>query len=98
MKEKFSGPVLTLVVSMVALLAFVGCTKEVVKEVPTEVVVTKEVVKEVPVEVLVTKEIVKEVPVTTTEVVVADLDPGELVIYSGRKESLVGAIYEEFEN
>ena len=132
MRKKFSGPVLTLVISMVALLALVGCTKEVVKEVPTEVVVTKEVVKEVPVEVVVTqevvkevpvevvvekevikeviktvevpkeivvtKEVVKEVPVTTTEVVVADLDPGELVIYSGRKESLVGAIIEEFEN
>ena len=132
MRKKFSGSILTLVISMVALLALVGCTKEVVKEVPTEVVVTKEVVKEVPVEVVVTqevvkevpvevvvekevikevvktvevpkeivvtKEVVKEVPVTTTEVVVADLDPGELVIYSGRKESLVGAIIEEFEN
>jgi iron(III) transport system substrate-binding protein len=131
-RKKFSGSILTLVISMVALLALVGCTKEVVKEVPTEVVVTKEVVKEVPVEVVVTqevvrevpvevvvekevikeviktvevpkeivvtKEVVKEVPVTTTEVVVADLDPGELVIYSGRKESLVGAIIEEFEN
>ena len=132
MRKKFSGSILTLVICMVALLALVGCTKEVVKEVPTEVVVTKEVVKEVPVEVVVTqevvkevpvevvvekevikeviktvevpkeivvtKEVVKEVPVTTTEVVVADLDPGELVIYSGRKESLVGAIIEEFEN
>ena len=48
MRKKFSGPVLTLVISMVALLAFVGCTE--VKEVPVEVVVTKEVVKEVPVE------------------------------------------------
>ena len=79
-------------------MVFVGCTKEVVKEVPTEVIVTKEVIKEVPVEVVVEKEIVKQVEVPVTQVVVADLDPGELVIYSGRKESLVGALIEDFEN
>ena len=45
---------------------------------------TTEVVKEVPVEVVVEKEV--------------PTDPGKLVIYSGRKESLIGSIIEEFED
>ena len=98
MRNRFKMKILAFGISIVALMVFVGCTKEVVKEVPTEVVVTKEVIKEVPVEVVVEKEIVKQVEVPVTQVVVADLDPGELVIYSGRKESLVGALIEDFEN
>ena len=78
MRKKFSGPVLTLVISMVALLAFVGCTE--VKEVPTEVVVTQEVVKEVPVEVVVEKEVIKEV-IKTVEV------PKEIVVQRSRQGS-----------
>ena len=65
---------------------------EVTKEVAVEIPVTKEVIKEV--EVPVTKEVIKEVEVT----VEVDKDPGELVLYSGRKESLVGAIVEQFED
>ena len=98
MRNRFKTKILAFGISIVALMVFVGCTKEVVKEVPTEVIVTKEVIKEVPVEVVVEKEIVKQVEVPVTQVVVADLDPGELVIYSGRKESLVGALIEDFEN
>ena len=72
-------------------------TTEVVKEVPVEVVVEKEVVKTVEVPgATVTTEVVKEVPVVET--IVKDLDPGKLVIYSGRKESLIGSIIEEFED
>ena len=78
--------------------------KEVVKtvEVPGQTITT-EVVKEVPVEVVVEKEVVKtvEVPGQTIieEVVIErEADPGKLVIYSGRKESLIGSIIEEFED
>ena len=84
--------------------------KEVVKtvEIPGQTITT-EVVKEVPVEVVVEKEVIKEVnvpgkdTVTVTEVEVVKevevaADPGNLVIYSGRKESLIGSIIEEFED
>ena len=40
----------------------------------------------------VVKEVIKEVKVEVEK------DPGELVLYSGRKESLVGAIVEQFED
>ena len=55
--------------AILALVAAVACTKEVVKEVEVEVVVEKEVIKEVEVEVVVEKEVVKIVEV-----------PGETVI------------------
>ena len=48
---------------LLALGAAFACTREVIKEVPKEVVVTEEVIKEVPVERVVEKEVVKEVPV-----------------------------------
>ena len=51
------SPSLLLLIS----LSLIGCTREIVREVPVEVVVVKEV--EVPVEVVVVKEVVKEVPV-----------------------------------
>lgn len=105
-------------------LMVVGCTREVVKEVPKEVVVEKEVVRvqEVPVEVIVERDVVREVPVqmvverdvvrevpqevvveqqvvreVTRDVVVErETDPGELVVYSGRSESLVDNIIRQF--
>ena len=72
--------------------------QEVVKEVqvPGETVI-KEVVKEVKVPgETVIKEVVKEVKVPG-ETIVVDMDPGKLVLYSGRKESLVGNIVTMFE-
>ena len=77
--------------------------KVVEKTVPVEKVV--EVVKEVPVERIVEKEVVRvqEVPVErVVEVekiveIVRDRDPGTLVVYSGRSESLVGPIIKQFE-
>ena len=69
----------------------VETVREVVKEVPVEkqVVVEKEVIREVPVERVIEVEKVVEV--------VRDQDPGSLVVYSGRSESLVGPIIAQFE-
>ena len=55
-------------------------------------------VVEVPVDKIVEKEVIKEVEVTKVVTVEIEKDPGELVLYSGRKESLVGAIVEQFED
>jgi len=77
--------------SVLSLLIFAACSAETeVITVEKEVVVTKEVVKEVPTEVLVTKEIITE------RIVEVEKEEEELVIYSGRSESLVGPIIEEF--
>ena len=82
--------VILMAMAIFALTAiFAACTTEVVKEVPVEVVVEKEVVKTV------------EVPgqtITKEVIVEREADPGKLVIYSGRKESLIGSIIEEFED
>ncbi|MFL2783693.1 MAG: hypothetical protein ACJ0BL_01515, partial [Dehalococcoidia bacterium] len=73
-----------------------GETEVVEVQVPGETVI-KEVVKEVQVPgETVIKEVVKEVKVPG-ETIVVDLDPGQLVLYSGRKESLVGNIVTMFE-
>ena len=53
---------------------------------------------EVPVDRIVEKEVIKEVEVTKVVTVEIEKDPGELVLYSGRKESLVGPIVEQFED
>ena len=86
---------------------FVACSAETeVVEVEKQVVVEKEVIKEVqvPGETVVT-EVVKEVKVpgeTVVETVIVEKEvevekkEKELVIYSGRSESLVGPIIEEF--
>ena len=57
-------------------------------------IVEKEVIREVPVIEVVEKEIVREVPHET--IFVQDADSGELVIYSGRSESLVDNIIQQF--
>ena len=115
-----------LLVSVLLTTMAVSCTREVIKEVPVEVVVEKEVVREIPVQTVVEKEVVREVeiPVQTVvekevvkvqeipkEVIVEqqvvrevirdvvvkrDADPGELVVYSGRSESLVDNIIQQF--
>ena len=103
---------LGMVLLAVALLTVIqaGCTREVVKEVPQEVIVEKEVVevREVPVEVVVEREVVREVPVVEvvergvvrevpqSQIIERDADPGKLVIYSGRSESLVDNIIRQF--
>ena len=83
-------------------LLLAACTREVVKEVPVEVpveapvevVVEREVVREVPVRDVVAIEVVREVP---KEVVVErEADPGKLVVYSGRSETLVDSIIQQF--
>ncbi len=85
------------IISCVGLL-LAACTREVVKEVPVEVpvevVVEREVVREVPVRDVVEIEVVREVP---REVVVErEADPGKLVVYSGRSETLVDSIIQQF--
>ena len=58
-------------------LSLIGCTREIVREVPVEVVVEKEVIREVPVEVVMVKEV--EVPVEV--VVVKEVEvPMEVVV------------------
>ena len=57
-------------------------------------VVEREVVKQIPVQMVVEKEVLREVP---REVLVeTDAEPGRLVIYSGRSESLVDNIIQQF--
>ena len=51
------------IAAVIALVAAVACTREVVKEVKVPQVVTETVVKEVEVEVVVEKEVIKEIPV-----------------------------------
>ena len=85
--------------------------KEVVVEVPVEKIVTQEVIKTVEVEkpvvvekvvtdtkvVEVEKPVLVEVPVEVVVEKEVAADPGKLVLYSGRKESLVGGIVQQFE-
>ncbi len=84
-------PLVTGVVAFIALsLILTGCTREVIKEVPVEVVVEKEV----PVEVVVEKEVPVEVVVEKE--VAQSVNPGKLVVYSGRSESLVDDVIQQF--
>ena len=94
-------------ISMLGMLALFACSSEAevvteVVEVEKQVVVEKEVIKEVqvPGETVVT-EVVKEGKVPGETVIVekeveVEKKEKELVIYSGRSESLVGPIIEEF--
>ena len=61
-----------------------------------EVVVEKEVIREVPVQTVVEKEVVRVQEVPVEVVVEREADPGKLVIYSGRSESLVDKIIQQF--
>ena len=95
--------------SSILITSFAACSAETeVVEVEKQVVVEKEVVKEIEVKVpgetiVVEKEVVKEIEVKVPgetivvekEVEVANKEKG-LIIYSGRSESLVGPIIEEF--
>ena len=91
--------------SSLLIASFAACSAETeVVEVEKQVVVEKEVIKEVqvPGETVVT-EVVKEVKVNVPgETVIVEKEvevekkEKELVIYSGRSESLVGPIIEEF--
>jgi len=82
-----------LLVSLAAVLAALGCTKEVVKEVPVDRVVTQEVIKEVPIEKIVTveKEVIRTVevekPVEVVREVVKEVEVrGETVVVEVEKE------------
>lgn len=87
--------IFSLMVAVGLMALFVtGCTREVVKEVPVEVVVEKEVVREIPRDVVVETEVIREVP--RDVVVEKEADPGKLVVYSGRSESLVDNIIQQF--
>ena len=89
---------MAMLAASISLMAIIACGTE------TE---TVEVIKEVEVEkvVEVEKEVVKEVEVpgetkTVEKIVEKEVaaDPGKLVIYSGRKESLIGNIVQQFED
>ena len=102
-KGRFGVPFKVLLCGLIGLsmlLVIVGCSTgspeqvEVIKEVPIEVVKEVEVIKEVPVEVVKEVEVFKEIEVE--RVVEKIKGTGELVVYSGRSEKLVGPIIEQF--
>ena len=73
------SPSLLLLIS----LSLIGCTREIVREVPVEVVVEKEVIKEVevPVEVVVVKEVERPVEVVVEKEVIKEVEvPVEVVV------------------
>ena len=86
--------VLTLIMALGLVFSFAACSSEPEVIVEEKIVeVEKEVIKEVevpsePKVIIEEKEVIKEVEVPS--------DPGKLVVYSGRKESLVGPIIEQF--
>ena len=83
---------------MLGMFAFFACSSETeVIEVEKQVVVEKEVIKEVevPGETVIT-EVVKEIEVPVIVEKEVEKEEKTLVIYSGRSESLVGPIIEEF--
>ena len=89
------------VFSSLLIVFFLACSAETeVVEVEKQVVVEKEVIKEVqvPGETVIT-EVIKEIKVPGETVIIekeVEKREKELVIYSGRSESLVGPIIEEF--
>jgi peptide/nickel transport system substrate-binding protein len=85
---KLGGILLAIIVAVLAL----ACTKEVVKEVPREVVVEKEVIKEVPVEKIVTEQVIKEIPkeIVVEKEVVREV-PKEIIV----KEQVIKEVPKE---
>ena len=97
LRVKYLGRV-ALISSMMSLLFvfLLACGSSDAEPVVREVVKEVEVIKEVPVETIKEVEVIKEVSVETIKEIEVAEDPGTLVIYSGRKESLVGPIIEQF--
>ena len=87
-------------IATISILTVISCsseteTVEVIKEVEVEKIV--EVPGETVTETVEIEKIVEVAGATVTETVEVAADPGKLVVYSGRKESLIGNIVQQFE-
>ena len=73
------------ILAFTVLMLVIGCSSDLESQV--------EIIKEVPVEVVREVEVIKEVEI---EKIVEKRNSGNLIIYSGRSEKLVGPIIEQF--
>ena len=88
-------------IAAISILTAISCsseteTVEVIKEVEVEKIV--EIPGETVTETVEVEKIVEVPGETVTETVEVAADPGKLVVYSGRKESLIGNIVNQFED